>query len=436
MGKIEKTVFISYRRKDISWALLVYKYLAAKGYDVFFDYTSIPSGDFEQIILSNIKARAHFLVILTPSALDRCDELGDWLRREIESALSERRNIVPLFFDGFSFGTPSVSKNLTGDLGRIKRYNGLDVPPGYFDAAMERLCNQYLNVTLDAVLHPISDEVQEVVKEQQIAADREISRREKAKEKERKEKEELDQKDPDVKTQMDIVDEVHARISVEQKAETERVNQERRDATEKARKEREGREQNLKRFGIGGLILMGLIGLIFGGNYIFSNFPASTEPTPTEQIVVPTNTRFFTNTPEPPQSTPTPSNTFTLESPTDIPKPLTPTPTFKSIVPQISYGQTTESEFIPKKSCCNVRVFGFAGNEGDKVSIYMFGESQIIATIQLQNQSMEVLTQSEFLGTMNNAAIENFQLPYTGIYYLAEIVTGNDGFSYIQLLKH
>ena len=61
MAKIEKTVFISYRRKDISWALAVYQYLTAQKYDVFFDYTHIPSGDFEQIILSNIRARAHFV---------------------------------------------------------------------------------------------------------------------------------------------------------------------------------------------------------------------------------------------------------------------------------------------------------------------------------------------------------------------------------------
>ena len=77
MASIEKTVFISYRRKDISWALLIYKHLTERGFDVFFDYTSIASGDFEQSIIGNIKARAHFLVILTPSALDRCNQPGD-----------------------------------------------------------------------------------------------------------------------------------------------------------------------------------------------------------------------------------------------------------------------------------------------------------------------------------------------------------------------
>jgi hypothetical protein len=30
--------------------------------------------------------------------LDRLNEPGDWLRREIEIAIDEKRNIVPLFF--------------------------------------------------------------------------------------------------------------------------------------------------------------------------------------------------------------------------------------------------------------------------------------------------------------------------------------------------
>jgi hypothetical protein len=61
MARIEKTVFISYRRTDVYTALAIYENLKNQGYDVFFDYRSISSGDFEQIITSNIRARAHFL---------------------------------------------------------------------------------------------------------------------------------------------------------------------------------------------------------------------------------------------------------------------------------------------------------------------------------------------------------------------------------------
>jgi formylglycine-generating enzyme required for sulfatase activity len=169
MERIEKTVFISYRREDISWALAVYQFLTGHDYDVFLDYTSIPSGDFEQIIVSNIKARAHFILILTPTALNRRSEPGDWFRREIETAIDEKRNIVPLFFEGFSFGASSVVGKLTGKLSSLRRYNGLEVPSGYFLEAMERLRKRYLNAPLKAMLHPISQDVLDVVIGQQQA---------------------------------------------------------------------------------------------------------------------------------------------------------------------------------------------------------------------------------------------------------------------------
>ena len=152
------------------WALAIYQNLTARSYDVFFDYESINSGDFEQIILGNIRARAHFLVVLTPSALERCENPTDWLRREIETAIGEKRNIVPLFLEGFNFGSPSIAKYLTGKLEVLKNYNGLNIPSDYFDEAMGRLCDRFLNISLDAVLHPISSTAQKIVKEQNIAA--------------------------------------------------------------------------------------------------------------------------------------------------------------------------------------------------------------------------------------------------------------------------
>ena len=172
MARIEKTVFISYRRTDISWALAVYQYLASQKYDVFFDYTHIPSGDFEQIIVSNIKARAHFVLILTPTALNRTSNEGDWLRREIETAIDEKRNIIPLFFDGFSFGFPNLREKLTGKMANISRYNGLDIPSGYFPEAMERLSTRYLNTPLNAVIHPVSIEVRKKIREEKVAANK------------------------------------------------------------------------------------------------------------------------------------------------------------------------------------------------------------------------------------------------------------------------
>ena len=112
---------------------------------------------------------------MTPTALDRCKEPGDWLRREIETAISEKRNIIPLFFDNFSFGSQLMSKNLTEKLATLRKYNGLDVPANYFDEAMSRLCAQFLNVALDAVLHPISNEASKFVEAQKRVMDQDDS---------------------------------------------------------------------------------------------------------------------------------------------------------------------------------------------------------------------------------------------------------------------
>jgi tetratricopeptide (TPR) repeat protein len=170
MGRIEKTVFISYRRTNIPWALAIYQNLTSLGYDVFFDYLSIPSGDFEKIIIENIRGRAHFIVILTPSALERGAEPGDWLRREIEIAMDAKRNIVPLMLDSFDFSNPATVKSLTGKLGNLQRYNGLRLYSEYFFEGMERLRKQYLDVALDAVVHPVSENAREVSEEHRAAA--------------------------------------------------------------------------------------------------------------------------------------------------------------------------------------------------------------------------------------------------------------------------
>jgi tetratricopeptide (TPR) repeat protein len=171
MERVDKTVFLSYRRTNVPWALAIFQNLRNNGYDVFFDFDGIASGDFESVILGNITSRAHFIVLLTPSALERCSDPGDWLRREIETALESKRNIIPLMLEGFSFGTPAIASQLTGTLEPLKKYNALDIPPSYFLEAMGRLRDRYLDVPLKAVIHPMSASGRQAATEQKAAAD-------------------------------------------------------------------------------------------------------------------------------------------------------------------------------------------------------------------------------------------------------------------------
>jgi tetratricopeptide (TPR) repeat protein len=136
----------------------------------FLRFESIASGDFERVIVENINSRAHFLVLLTPSALQECNRSNDWLRREIETAIDAQRNIVPLMLDGFDFGTPSIAGGLTGKLALLRRYNALQIPAAYFKEAMSRLCEKFLNVPLSAVLHPASSYARQYASQQQMVA--------------------------------------------------------------------------------------------------------------------------------------------------------------------------------------------------------------------------------------------------------------------------
>ncbi len=170
MQRVEKTIFLSYRRTNAPWALAISQNLTHHGYDVFFDFNGIASGAFEQVILENIRARAHFLVLLTPSALERCSEPTDWLRREIETAFETKRNIVPLMLEGFDFATPGIASQLTGTLAPLRSYNALRIPVEFFEEAMQRMRERWLNVALDSIPHPASAVAQSVAKEQQEAA--------------------------------------------------------------------------------------------------------------------------------------------------------------------------------------------------------------------------------------------------------------------------
>ncbi len=93
-----KTVFISYRRDAAGKAVArsIADALTSRGYDVFLDVDSMTAGEWAQQIATQVPARAHFLLILTPGALDRCADEGDWVRREYELAVHHGRNIVPV----------------------------------------------------------------------------------------------------------------------------------------------------------------------------------------------------------------------------------------------------------------------------------------------------------------------------------------------------
>src|SRR5437660_682707 len=130
-------VFISYRRGTAyDLALLLQTKLQHLGVNAFLD-RDLRRGVFDQTLLRTIEQSTSFLVILTPNALDRCSDPGDWLRKEIVQAIESGRNIIPLT-DSFQF-TPEVVGNLDPAIRELPRYQAVVCSRDYLDSTIERI---------------------------------------------------------------------------------------------------------------------------------------------------------------------------------------------------------------------------------------------------------------------------------------------------------
>lgn len=128
-------IFISYRRDGgESTAKILRDKLESLGYQVFFDVESLRSGDFNTALYSVIDECEDFLLILSPGALDRCQNEDDWVRLEIEYALAKDKNIIPIMLRGFFF-----PKELPGSIDKLRYKNGIESNYQFFDAFIERL---------------------------------------------------------------------------------------------------------------------------------------------------------------------------------------------------------------------------------------------------------------------------------------------------------
>jgi tetratricopeptide (TPR) repeat protein len=158
MVEPSNAVFISYRR-DVGGilAMALYQHLAAYRVDAFYDIESIRAGQFDTIILNQIAARPYFLLVLTPGTLERAGDPNDWVRREIEQALSTRRVIVPIHTPNFDFG--DLERFLPDGVGReVQRFNAQELPQKWFKFAVQQLVEEFLVPTEIEPVTPSAEE--------------------------------------------------------------------------------------------------------------------------------------------------------------------------------------------------------------------------------------------------------------------------------------
>ena len=148
MATTHYDIFISYRRtdgKDIARALK--ESLSARGYRVFLDYDALQDGVFDRRILDAIDSAPIYILLLTAHCLDRCVNENDWVRLELEHALTHGKQIVPLVpdkqFTTFPAETPDFIRKGLGQ----HQYSALDTGQLYL-ASVEQLDAQRIKPVL------------------------------------------------------------------------------------------------------------------------------------------------------------------------------------------------------------------------------------------------------------------------------------------------
>ncbi|CAH1121395.1 unnamed protein product [Ceutorhynchus assimilis] len=132
-------VFVSYRRSTGSQlASLLKVHLQLRGFSVFIDVERLEAGKFDNNLLQSIHKAKHFLLVLTPNALERCKhdiEKKDWVHREIVAALSANCNIIPII-DNFTFPEPD---EFPEDMRQVCHFNAVRWIHDYQDACVDKL---------------------------------------------------------------------------------------------------------------------------------------------------------------------------------------------------------------------------------------------------------------------------------------------------------
>jgi hypothetical protein len=114
-------------------------YLSHKGYNVFFDYSSVKDGKFDFQLLEAIKNCKDFILILTEGSLNDCSKKDDWVSIEIQEAINNKKHIL-LAQDELKFH--AWPANLPDYFDKIKTIDWTSINPKMFKESMSNLCNR------------------------------------------------------------------------------------------------------------------------------------------------------------------------------------------------------------------------------------------------------------------------------------------------------
>lgn len=136
---IDVDIFMSYRRADgLHYARNIMQALKMVGYPkVFFDYNSLRDGVFNTQIIDAIYSCKDFILVISPLALKNCAREGDWVAKEIRTALKYDKHIIPVVIEDTFIGWP---KDFPDDMHAIKdiQFHKL-MTDEYFEDSIQKL---------------------------------------------------------------------------------------------------------------------------------------------------------------------------------------------------------------------------------------------------------------------------------------------------------
>ena len=119
--------FISYRRETGSDLASLLKVQLENIFHkrIFLDIKELQVGKFDEALLSRIEETTNFILILSKASMERCVDKSDWLKREIMHALLTKRNIIPVFTEGFEFPKPEVWALLLDKMKELRSFQAV-----------------------------------------------------------------------------------------------------------------------------------------------------------------------------------------------------------------------------------------------------------------------------------------------------------------------
>jgi len=142
-------LFISYRRDDTQWiARALYRHLAERfgSHRVFMDRVEIRGGENWRAKIDTALRDAtsvlaiigqHWLTLTDHHRRLRIDKENDWVRNEIRTAITDNKQLLPLYVD--SAKIIADKEQLPGDIWRLTEAQGIELSDNYWDAGLREV---------------------------------------------------------------------------------------------------------------------------------------------------------------------------------------------------------------------------------------------------------------------------------------------------------